>query len=156
MKKLFTTFVENLTDKENKLSKLVNRAVRIEHIDNKIQKLLDNKLADNCTVINYRHGILVIAAASSAWAAKLRMHCPKLLNTLRDEHKWKRLAAIKIQVSKNFSNLKATKGEDLTERKISSSSAKQIISTADSIIDPQLSQALARLAKHGQENSSEK
>lgn len=60
-------------------SRLLARARLLADLDNQLQCLLQPPLQQHCRVLALREPVLVLAADSPVWAARLRFHTPQLI-----------------------------------------------------------------------------
>lgn len=62
---------------------LVERARKLLRLEQTVLRILPPDLSPHCKVINFRNKTLVLAAPSSAWAARLRFAAPELARQLQ-------------------------------------------------------------------------
>jgi len=125
------------------LDSLIGRAERLARIDTQFRELLDPKAAAHCGVANLYRDALVVFADSPAWAARLRYLAPTLLPRLQAANPTlKTLARITVKVSPVAEPAVVTH----PPRRLSSDAGELISSAAAATEDPELRDALARLA----------
>ncbi|WP_353961555.1 DUF721 domain-containing protein [Pleionea litopenaei] len=62
---------------------IFDNLARIKQLDHIVKAKLNENLAKNCRVINFRDNNLVIAAESATWATRLKFEQHDLLTALR-------------------------------------------------------------------------
>lgn len=140
LSKLFYQSNEELAD-------IVTKARGLRRLTGQLRRLLGPPLAEHCGVANVAPGELVLYATTSAWATRLRLVATQMRAQLGPalgidaDH-----INIKIRV------LPPTHGEEAGARStpppLSARSAETLQTAAESLEDPELSDALARLARH--------
>ena len=68
---------------ENAAFPMVERAQRLRRLEQTILQLLPTDLAAHCRVVNLNKNVLILAAPSSSWAARLRFAATALADELR-------------------------------------------------------------------------
>ncbi len=105
-------------------------------------------LASHARPVRYTAGLLLLHVDTPAWASRLRHQQSSLTEALRRNSALRDLTEVRVRVappgSNDFSLPVARPRTRLTER-----AAAVIASTADTIADPKLRAALARLAQRG-------
>lgn len=126
---------------DDRLSRLVARARALLEIERAVHGNLNPELARHCRVVNLRDDSLLLATTSAAWATRLRYEIPRLLGLL--QRQTDRLSAIRVVVHP------AAPEAPVNRRAVplSPAAAEAVNAGAQSIGDPALSAALARLAK---------
>jgi hypothetical protein len=93
----------NIPLKINKLlnsgsqSRLLARARLLADLDAQLQTLLAPPLQQHCRVLALREPVLVLAADSPVWAARLRFHAPQLIRQISLPRSL-RLRSIRVRV----------------------------------------------------------
>ena len=113
-----------------------------------VRGYLPAELAGHLSAVRINPPELLLYTDSSAWAARLRFHAPKLLATLR--RAMPSLASVKVKI---------VQAERAMRRggpgpALSSKAASAIREAGESIDDPALREALLRLARAGKVKGS--
>ena len=127
------------------VAELVTHARQLNNLSCIIQAMLDTSLADHCHLAHFDGSRMVIVADSPAWANRLRFSVDTLLSQLKQySNKFHRLSKIEVVVRPN---LPQQPQPDVVERQISVAAAQYIEESAEGIEDPELKQAMQRLAR---------
>ena len=89
---------EILTDPATSFGGLLERASLLLRLEKRLGALLEPTLAAQCRVANLRQNRLILVVPGAAWATRLRMESPGLLETLRRSG-LPDLAAIDVRVA---------------------------------------------------------
>jgi hypothetical protein len=121
---------------------MLDRAQKLKRLEQAILGLLPENLAGHCKVVNLKNETLILATTSSAWATRLRFAGPELLKQLRCQFPVN-LKSLRIQVQPEV-----TEGSPAPrpKPKLSMHSGDLLVQTAKTIDDPDLKEALYRLA----------
>lgn len=125
------------------LNGLMEHARRLERLAREIRAALPHPLADHCRLANVRRGSLILQVDSAAWATRLRYQVPGLLKQFRKHASLAQVTDIKIRVTPPDSPKSI---RPFRSARLSPSSAKMLMDTAEAITDPDLGAALRRLA----------
>lgn len=125
------------------VGRLVSRAHRMIALQKAVNEVLPADCRDYCRPASYRNGVLKLQADSAAWATKLRFQQPLILNALKQRRGFADLRKIQVKVIPNYDKPKI----QVAAKPISAASAEHLRETADSIDQPELSEALRRIAK---------
>ncbi len=87
-----------LLDESSHLHYLLTKANNIMRLDEIVKQYLETDLKDCCRVVNFNHGVLVIATTNSAWATRLRFQSSSLIMKLRQPNLIPGIASIRISV----------------------------------------------------------
>lgn len=125
-------------------SHLLEHARLLGRLQKQLESLLPADLSAHCRVQNLRNGSLFLQADGPVWANRLRYQLPALQQQLTRLVKQEplrdiRVAVVPAQAAPHPLKRRAT---------ISSESAQLLQETANSTADPQLREALQRLANH--------
>ena len=105
--------------------------------------------APHVMVTKYQNGVITISADSAAWMTTLRFHTNSILSNLSIEAgieiKSLNIKVIPARVFKPFDELVVVK----REVDVSKATAESLKQVGESTVDPTLSAALLRLARHG-------
>lgn len=135
--------IQNWLTQAKPLKTLVNKAHYLAELTAIVRRYLAEDLAEHCQVANYTAGKLKVLVDSSVWASRLRFCLPHLSKTLQSVPAFGELRQIDYSVQPLYKTLARTpKSKPI----ISTASAELITSTAQSISDTKLQQALLRLA----------
>lgn len=130
------------------IERLIQHGRYLEYLSKRVLTYLPTEFAEKISVLGFSNKdnqqTLVIAAASPAWASKLRFYTPTLKRSLCSEPKFSQLQKIVIKVA--FSNT-STK---IKENNLiySQNSAKIIEMNAQHIEDEGLRASLMRLSRN--------
>lgn len=108
-----------------------------------VRHLLPTELASHLTAALREGDRLVLFAASPVWASRLRFAIPALRTSLDAS-----IRDVRIRITPEGGIARTRDRKGLQVRFLSPQSADQIRNIAMAIADPQLSQALLRLASH--------
>jgi hypothetical protein len=121
---------------------LVERARKLQRLERAVQGLLADNLAAHCRVMNLKNEILVLAAPSSAWAARLRFAGPELVKQLKDRFALD-LRSVQVHIQPETQELQAVTQPRI---KLSLASGTLLAQTAETVNHAALREALYRLA----------
>lgn len=121
------------------------QARRLAGIQRQVRDCLPLELADHCQVAGIRDGCLCLFADSPAWAARLRFQEPQLIKA------WRRQGGSEIRKIQVRVIPQEHLPRSLAKRKLTltAENIKLLEQTARGITDPDLAQALQRLARRG-------
>ena len=126
---------------------LLERARKLQRLEKAVLGLLPEDVAVHCKVMNLKNEILVLAAPSSAWAARLRFAGTELVRQLRGQHAMK-LRSVQIRIQPEADTIQSIKQPQL---KLSLASGTLLAQTAQAVEHPALREALYRLAAKARE-----
>lgn len=126
-----------------RLADLRARAAELREMDTLLAELLPAPLNAHCRILSIRHTILVLAADSPVWAARLRFHAPQLKKQLAGQLPGKR-CTIHVRVRPPETVPPPQPPKPVTRPGRQGVAALQQV--ARSISDPELKTALLRLA----------
>ena len=126
---------------------LLERARKLQRLQQAVLGLLPADLAAHCKVMNLKNEILVLAAPSSAWAARLRFAGPELVKQLSGQFAVK-LRGVQIRILPETLEIQSIKQPSL---KLSLASGTLLAQTAQTVNHPALQEALYRLAAKARE-----
>lgn len=82
----------------DQLANLCQRAVQLEELNQKINKLLPDELASYCSVSSFNKSCLTLTTTNASWAAQLRYAIPELRDRLRQPDMYPQLSSIKVTI----------------------------------------------------------
>ena len=126
---------------------LLERARKLQRLEQTVLGLLPENVAAHCRVMNLKNEILILAAPSSAWAARLRFAGPELVKQLKSQFALK-LRTIQIQIQPETPEIQSIRRPQL---KLSLTSGTLLAQTAQTVKHPALREALYRLAAKARE-----
>jgi hypothetical protein len=126
---------------------LLERARKLQRLEQTVLGLLPENVAAHCRVMNLKNEILILAAPSSAWAARLRFAGPELVKQLKSQFALK-LRTIQIQIQPETLEIQSIRRPQL---KLSLTSGTLLAQTAQTVKHPALREALYRLAAKAHE-----
>ena len=128
-------------------ARLMAQARLLTELDNQLQTLLAPPLQQHCRVLALREQVLVLAADSPVWAARLRFHAPQLLRQFSLPQS-ARLRSIRVRVYQaQYSNPASPPSQ---VRLPGPRGAAAIRQAAETVSDPALKTSLLRLASHSE------
>ncbi|MGD8576364.1 MAG: DUF721 domain-containing protein [Thiohalophilus sp.] len=134
-----------LRGEKNQLADLVTTARELRQLDNLLSTVLDQPLTDHCRIARYDAETLVIQVDSPVWSSRLRYYIPTLLQELKQNiQSLQGLKSIKLHVAPI---LPAPAEKPPANREISPAASRDIQAMAEAIEDPDLREALLRLAR---------
>jgi hypothetical protein len=128
------------------LSDVLAHSKQLSAMQREIDKILPEEFKPYCQVASLNQGCLKFVASSAVWATRLRYFFPELLSRLRKQRKWSHLTGLDCKIVLTDTVTQKPK----IKLRLSPEVAETINDVADGIKDPTLSQAMKRLAKHGQ------
>ncbi|MFQ5643562.1 MAG: DUF721 domain-containing protein [Thiogranum sp.] len=121
---------------------LLERARRLQYLEQAVLQLLPENLSAHCKVQNLKSEILVLATPSPAWAARLRFATPELIRQLKCQLSLNiRTVQVKIEPERVENQTVKTR-----QPRLSLASGTLLAQTAHSVNHPALQDALYRLA----------
>ena len=130
------------------LRPLIQRCEQLRSLQRLLHQCLDLNLMAHCQLVNLQGHRLVLAVPSPAWASRLRYQIPSLLACLQKQPGMQQLSEIQLRVIPAAEP--SGKSGPVRSVSLSAQSASMIADCAKHIDDPGLSQAMLRLARHGQ------
>ena len=121
---------------------ILERARRLQRLEQAVLRLLPENLSAHCTVQNLKSEILVLATSSPAWAARLRFVAPDLIKQLECQLALT-IRTIQVRIEPETLDIQPVKRQ---QPKLSLASGTLLAQTANSINHPALQEALYRLA----------
>ena len=134
----------------NELTQLVARAGRLERLRRRLKGQLPGGLEEHCQLANIRGDTAVVSCDSAAWGARLRYLEPRLLETLNQvEGLSLRRVRVKVRPAEPVRPVAPPPGH---MPELNASNSELLEATARGINDPDLSEALRRLARRGRKS----
>lgn len=126
------------------LRALSTRGRQLHALEHRVLACLPPELAANCRVGGIADGCLRLFATAPAWASRLRFEAPRLQQMLGRQGVTS-IRSVHVRIAP------AAESRPLQQRRMymSRDNARLLEQTARAIQDPQLAQALARLARRG-------
>ena len=121
---------------------ILERARRLQRLEQAVLRLLPENLSAHCTVQNLKSEILVLATSSPAWAARLRFVTPDLIKQLECQLALT-IRTIQVRIEPETVEIQPVKRQ---QPKLSLASGTLLAQTANSVDHPALQEALYRLA----------
>lgn len=141
-----TSLHKLISQSNEELGTMVTKAKALMRLNGRLRRALGEPLASHCGVANMKSGELVLYADSSAWAAKLRFAATQIREILAAE-----LGPRAADLNVKIRVVPAVQPEDSSvavPRSISQRGADSIQAAAETVEDPELGEALMRLARH--------
>ena len=132
---------------DNARMPLLERARKLQRLEQAVLGLLPENVAAHCKVMNLKNEILVLSAPSSAWAARLRFAGPELVRQLNGRSALK-LRSIQVHIQPESEKIQSIKQPPL---QLSLASGTLLAQTAQTVKHPALREALYRLAAKARE-----
>lgn len=139
------TLSDLLRDANGPYGRLVERSRLHKDLQLRLESILGLDAASHCRIQNLRDGVLVLQADASSWAARLRYELPRLLERLRATPGLQHLRDIQIRVAVPDRPV----SKPSKRARLSKEAGAILESAATAIQDPQLREALQRLARKG-------
>lgn len=133
------------------VSRLMAGASILGELDAIVRKLLPSPMKEHCRVLSVRDRVLVLAADSPVWAARLRFHSPALVKQLGN---MKTVNLRTVQVRVRPLDKPPAVQKRLNKPVLSTTSSRSLEQTARGVTDPGLKAALLRLAGRKQQGNS--
>ena len=140
------------TTQASGLRQLMQRCEQLRALQRQLHQCLDLNLMGHCRLVNLQGQSLILAVPSPAWATRMRYQLPTLLSCLQAQQGMRHIKEIQIRV--HPANDHETPRQAPRPVSLSAQSAMLIADCAEHINDAALSQALFRLARHGQDRPS--
>ncbi len=128
------------------VQQMVSKVYQLEAMNELFLKAVDAKYHGHCHVCNLRDSILVVAVDSPTWMTPLRFELPDILQKLRGNPSLAGIIKIELKVQPPEIQQDVTYQKTLTQ--LSSETSKYYLTLAEDCDDPQLQQALRRIASH--------
>jgi hypothetical protein len=128
---------------KSQFARLLASAGALAKLEAMVRELLPPPLHEHCRVLSVREQTLVLAVDSPVWAARLRFHSPTLVKQL-ERISTVKLRTVQVCVRAQETPWVATAGKEKTT--LSEGSSVALTQTASGVRDPELKQALLRLA----------
>jgi len=144
--KTFQPLTTLLCNENSGLSRLLQRARQLQQLTDALAAILPQPVHGHCRVGNVSGDTLVLVTDSPAWSTRLRFHTPAILEHLKETHG---LALHGVRIRVHPPELPRQIKRVARNPTLGSESAALLRQTAQGISDPDLKQALLRLARHG-------
>jgi len=128
-----------------RLAGLLARSRQQRKLDTLLSELLPDPLKAHCRILSISNSVLVLAADSPVWAARLRFHAPQLVRQLARRESGKR-HTIHVRVRPPETDLPMPPRKPVTGRP-GTQGVAALQQAAQSVSDPELKTALLRLAR---------
>ena len=128
-----------------RLADLLARTRDLRQLDALLAELLPDPLDSHCRVLSISKSVLVLAADSPVWAARLRFHAPQLVRQLAQRRPAMRYS-IHVRVRPPETALPVTLRKPVAGRP-GRQGVAALQQAAQSVSDPELKTALLRLAE---------
>ena len=143
--KLSRSIDKVLVEANDDLAILVTRTKQLSYLNQVLRQQLEPDLATHCYIGNVDQDYLVILVDSAAWASKLRFYSQNLLPQLQAAHQiFSQIQQIRVKV---LSQSVSAPEPEYQKPQMNKENAKGLTTLAESVDDPNLQAALARLAK---------
>ncbi len=139
------TLASLLTDPQGPYGKLIERSRLYHKLHAQLETHLGRDIAAHCRIQNLREGLLLLQVDAPSWAARLRFELPRLLVRLRATPELSQLRDIRVRVVPN----EPPRAHSSRRAQLSDKAAAVLDEAADGTSDPQLRNALRRLARQG-------
>lgn len=127
------------------LQRLLKQAQTLSQLQVLVHHYLAPAAREQLQLGSYDNGVLTLVLAEAAWATRLRYQEARLLDQLRQHSEFTGLQRIRLKV-RPASSAPETAEEE--RRYISATASEHIRDSAENIQDPQLREALQRLANN--------
>lgn len=128
---------------------LITRTRLLKKLTSILRSQLDDGLAEHCYVANIEQETLVILADTAARASKLRFHTNSLLTVLPSlDRLFSRVKHIKVKILNLPQDIEDPTAQKYQGPSMNQDNAEGIKTLAEHIDDPDLQDALTRLARH--------
>jgi len=134
-----------LVEANDDLAILVTRTKQLSHLTQVLRQQLEPDLATHCYIGNVDRDCLIILVDSAAWASKLRFYAQNLIPQLQAVHQnFSNIQQIRVKV---LSQSVSAPEPQYQKPKMNKENAKGLTTLSESVDDPNLQAALARLAQ---------
>lgn len=126
---------------------LFARVVELRQLQDQLEQLLPPHMLLHCRVATADDGVLTLYADSPAWATRLRLLAPELLQHLHAPRNAARFNNVRVKVT-----VQDTVPENPSRRlKLNPKTAQLLREAAETLRDPRLKSSLLRLSLHSSE-----
>ncbi|HEY0634530.1 MAG TPA: DUF721 domain-containing protein [Gammaproteobacteria bacterium] len=139
------TVASLFSDPNGPYGKLIERSRLYHTLHTRLESVLGQEIASHYRIQNLREGLLLLQADAPSWASRLRFELPRLLDQLRASPELRLLRDIRVRVVPP----EVPRAPRVRRAKLSSKAASVLEGAADATEDPQLRDALRRLARRG-------
>jgi hypothetical protein len=137
--------LSSLLNANGPYGRLVERSRLHRDLQSRLESILGPEIAGHYRIQNLRDGVLILQADASSWAARLRYELPRLLERLRATQGLQQLRDVQVRVTVPDQPRPKTQ----RRARLSREAATVLESAAAATQDPQLRDALQRLARRG-------
>lgn len=127
------------------LEQAIQRSRQLNRLASLVKERLGAEFDSHCQVTNVRTSTLILTVASTVWASRLRYQVPRLLQDFSRDERLSAITAIDIRVSPAIAEAQKP-STPLRRASMSEEAAHCVRQCSESIDDPKLKSALARLA----------
>lgn len=139
------TLSDLLIDAATPYGRLIERSRFHRELQTRLEGILGADMAAHFYIQNLRDGVLILQTEASSWAARLRFQLPALLKQLRATPGLQQLRDIQIRIAQH----ERPRVNTPRRAHMSREAAAVLASAAEATQDPQLRDALMRLARKG-------
>lgn len=135
--------------KNTSLLTIKERSEALSKLNELLAKLLPEILNQQCKVVNYRQGVLIIAVSSASWLTRLRYEQETLRSQLR-QNGLRGLSSIQFKIDPVLNSQRTilhSPAPPLYHRRLTQQSAQSLLSLAENC-PTSLKKRLIELAKH--------
>lgn len=137
--------VQELISRSREVKHLTEVARKTDELQKAVVRLLPSMLADYCQVRSFERGVLTLDAATGSAATQLRFLAQQMLPRLQKTYVFKGLERITIKVQSTRTTI--ARGHKVrTAPPVSQANRELLLETAEGVSDPNLADALRRLA----------
>jgi hypothetical protein len=133
-----------LASSNSGLQPLLERAHFLQALTRILRDSLEPSLAEHITLSNLRDDTAIISADTPAWLTKIRYLAPIILQQLKQQPGLEGLRKVQFRVQPHTETAQPT--QPPRRATLSSNGAQVLASAAEGIHDPELANALRRLA----------
>ena len=136
--------ISSLIQQGGATDRLLERVQYHAGLERLLHENLPPELARHMRVANLRYDTLILQVDSAAWAARLRYLVPDLLKRLQQLPALASLAEIRLRIAPASEQPRPVRHK----REMSVTASDVLLDAAKAASDPELRDALARLARH--------
>ena len=134
---------------EQDTSDILKHAEHLKSLQDVVLKCLPESIRTRCQLVNYRAGVLTLAAEQSSISSRIRYSSPDILKNLNQAASQLDIKTIRVITTPSASSDHQKKAE----KPVMSKQTVNVINSAAKLIgDQELSRCLERLASHGNDS----
>lgn len=148
-RRLYIKSLQAIFNKNQQLRSIINQTKQLTLAKKILDQALPTSLGKYVSAYQYENARLTIGVPNSTALSQIRFYIPELLHTFRDNEYFQGLKSIRPKIIAGQLSKKRHQGEG---KSLSGENASMLLSTASSMEDGPLKQALTKLVKNSSQN----